>query len=175
MKTYPGDSYRKPMSLVQGCLGCFALGLVLLLGGCLFIEVKERQSLRADLPPQLEPSFIVHVDMCSRLFGGYTYVVRISPDAVEKLGRQGPAWLAQPKSYPIEPGKVAPWQSSEGLKWSGDGPPPGLQCLREWKVGGQRISQHIFRRGGYYRSYHRRQGDYIIPSLGVVVGGFDPR
>ena len=175
MKTYADDSDRKPIPLVQGCLGCFVVGSILLLGSCVFIEVTGRQTLRVELPPQLEPSLFVNVDMCDRIFGGYSYIVHISPDAVDRLGRQGPAWLAQPKDHPIEKGKAAPWQSTQGMKWSYDGPPAGLQCLREWKVGVQHIRDHIYRKGSYFRSYHRRQADYIIPSLGLVVGGFDPR
>ncbi|MCV0383740.1 MAG: hypothetical protein K5799_09820 [Erythrobacter sp.] len=156
-------------------MSSLALGLVLLLGGCLFIEVKERQSLRASLPPQLEPSYIVNVDMCSRTFGGYSYVVSISPDAVDQLGREGTTWLAQVESYPPDGGKAAPWRSTEGMVWDYDGPPAGLLCLRQWNVGDQQIKDHIYRKGSYVRSYHRRQADYIIPSLGIVVGGFDPR
>lgn len=174
MNTHADDSDGRPLSVARGCMGCLVLALLLLLGSCLAIEVRDRQKLRANLPPQLEPSFIVSLNVCSRVFGGYSYVLHISPDAVENLRRRGSGWLAQPKGRPVELDKVTPWRSSVGWLW-GDGPPPGLQCLREWKVGGQRISQHIFRKGGYYRSYHHRQGDYIIPSLGIVVGGFDPR
>lgn len=70
MKVYFDDGERTPFDVARGCMGCFALMLILLLGSCLFIEIKDRQTLRADLPPQLEPSFLVNVDMCSRIFGG---------------------------------------------------------------------------------------------------------
>lgn len=48
-------------------------------------------------------------------------------------------------------------------------------CLRELELGGHRISQRIFRRGGDYRSHHLRQVDYTVLNLGIAVGGFDPR
>lgn len=175
MKVYLDDGEPTPFSLVNGCLVSLAAILVLLLGGCLFVRISEAQSVRADLPPQLEASYFIDIDACSRLFGGYSYIARISPDAARDLGREGQGWLAQPAGYPIDDGKAAPWRSAEGFEWDYDGPPSGLQCLREWEVDGRKIKDHIYRKGSYYRSYHRRQADYVIPSLGVVVGGFDPR
>lgn len=174
MKGYLNDSEPVVLRLVRGCLTSLGLIILLLLGSCAFDRLRGEMSIRADLPPQLEPSLFVDSDICSTLFGGYSYMVRISPDAVRELRRQGPGWLAQPAGS-IDRDKAAPWLPVEGMKWNYESAPRGLQCLDEWMIDGQRIPEHIYRKGGYYRSYHRRQADYVIPSLGVVVGGFDPR
>ena len=174
MKGYLNESEPVGFRLVKGCLTSLGLIILLLLGSCAFDRIHGQLSLRADLPPQLEPSFFVDTDVCDPLFGGYSYVVRISPEAVSALREEGKGWLAQPIGS-IDRDKAAPWRSAQGMKWDYDGPPQGLQCLDEWKIDGQPIREHIYRKGSYYRSYHRRQADYIIPSLGVVVGGFDPR
>lgn len=174
MKGYINETEPVAFTLLKGCMASILLIICLLLGTCAFDRLRGEMAIRAGLPPQLEPSFFVDSDICDPLFGGYSYVVRISPEAVAALRRQGAPWLAQPAGS-IDRDKAAPWLTSEGMRWDYDGPPRGLQCLGEWNIDGQPIREHIYRKGGYNRSYHGRQADYIIPSLGVVVGGFDPR
>jgi hypothetical protein len=175
METYRDDNAPEPGGASRGCLSLFGLIFTLLLSGCLVSEVRDRQMLRSELPPQLEPSFFVHLRRCSRVFGGYSYVVRISPEAAARLERTGPAWLAQADDYAVKQGGLPGWRPMRPVSKSAEFPPPGLQCSGNWQMKGQRIDDELYRQGNYFRSYHPRQGDYIIPSLGVVVGGFDPR
>jgi len=157
---------------VMRWIGFISLIPLLLIVACEGIRFRDREALRPRFPPQVQASSFISFDICSRFFGGYSYVVRISPQAVSNLRQAGQLKSMRPADLQKE---TSIWMSAEDRKWSYDGGPPGLSCLRHMEVDGQRIDQHIFRKGSFYRSEHPRQGDYIVPSLGVMVGGFDPR
>ncbi|WP_073974324.1 hypothetical protein [Erythrobacter donghaensis] len=152
------------------------MGVLLSLGTCQAIRYSEQSAIRARLPAELGNTSFVAFDVCDRLFGGYSYIIAIPPEVSLRVQAQGPEFLEYTHHAPSH-GK-AKWEPTERYAWRRDGSDsglPGLLCLnRRPRYNGERLIDHIFRKGSYI-AHGGRESVIIIPSLNIVIGGFDPR
>lgn len=173
MRTYLDKNEQRALTWTKRCGWWLLVMTMLVTGGCTINALRENFRVRAAIPPALEPSLYVSVQVCDRLMGGHSYMARVSPAALTRLNRDGPGFL----SYGVRDRTFRPpWQRITGMKWDANGAPAGLACLRKWTVDGKPLHKHLFCRDGYMRAGSSlRQADYIVPSLGIIVGGFNPR
>lgn len=134
---------------------------VLSMGSCQLQLVREKQAIRANLPLPYQDGHFVQFDVCDRLFGGGSYIFQLSPKAAQRLRHNAMR-------------NGSPSGSSREL-WSREGPPAGLLCLNIDSAEQKRLRYHANRLGSWSRQTASRTFDYFIPSLGIVVGGSDPR
>lgn len=131
---------------------------VLALGACHLKRASEMETIRASLPLPYREGRFAHYDVCSRFWGGQSYVFELSPNAARELRKVTRSSLSPPSRYSV---------------WSTEGPLE-LMCLdlddAEWK----RLKTHARLPGSYARE-GRRSRDIFIPSLGLIVGGSLPR
>jgi hypothetical protein len=161
----------------RGCLEAVVIAALLLLGTCQVIRYSEQSDIRAHLPAALGTTHFVAFDVCDRMFGGYSYIIAIPPEVSQRVLAEGPDFLKF-SHYAPSAGK-AKWEPTELYAGRGDGTDdsglPGLLCLRKrTHYKGERLIEHIFRKGGYI-ARGGRESVIIIPSLNIVIGGFDPR
>ena len=144
--------------MFKSCLFLILGAAVLALGACHLKRASEMEAIRTSLPLPYREGRFVHYDVCSRFWGGQSYVFELSPDAARELRKET-------RSLPSPP--------SEYGAWGTDGPLE-LMCLNlddaEWK----RLKAHARLPDSYAREgLHSR--DIFIPSLGLIVGGRLPR
>ena len=160
---------------MKGCLVLAILLPLLFFGGCQIVRSTEKSDIVDDLPKQLKVSELNQYDVCSRVFGGYSYIASIPEKVSKRIILEKTSFLAGAKANSEFSVTTTNWIPSETLEWDYDGPPIGLLCLRTWTHDGKKLSQEIFKEGGFYGSFGGRGAVYVVPSLDIVVGGFDPR
>lgn len=145
-----------------GWLTIIVVGAAVLgVGSCQLQRVREKQAIRAKLPLPYQDGHFTRFDVCDRLFGGGSYIFQLSPKAAQHLLHD-----AMRNGSP---------SGSSGELWSREGPPAGLLCLNIDSAEQKRLRYHANRLGSWSRQTASRTFDYFIPTLGIVVGGSDPR
>lgn len=141
-----------------------ALGLV---AACNWNADRKRVAqLRASLPVGLNSGAFLAFDRCDRFIGGISYVFALDREGMRQWRRSGSA-LLDSDDFSWRPVKDAEIVRKQ------DWPPVGLGCLASYKVPGGYLRDHLLRETTYYRQ-SGRSGDYVIPSLGLIVGGVEP-
>ncbi len=160
---------------MKGCLTLAVLFALLIFGGCQIVRYNEKSDIADNLPKQLEVNKLIQYDVCDRVFGGYSYIASIPENVSKRMVSEETPFLAGTKANSEFSLKKTNWIPSDTLQWDYDGPPVGLFCLQSWTFKGKKISQEIYREGGLFGRFGARGAVYVIPSLNIVVGGFDPR
>lgn len=170
---------RDATKVVFGCLGIstlFVVAVALLLMGVLqYLDHRDKAAIAKDLPEKLEIRKIQSLDVCSRVFGGYSFVAEIPASVSQKIKREGLVFFQNAVPSKDIQGDYE-WKSASTL------PPPdefsrtGLSCLSKENKAKYRIFNGFDPVSqSYYVSVHPRGALYVIPRLNVVIGGFDAR
>ena len=161
---------------------CFAIciGFVLLLAlfavaGCQLMRSNEKSKVVADLPAVLEASNIQTLDVCNRLFGGYSFVAEIPNKVSKRIEAEGLQFfegVSPSRRYALKEEKHS-WRIGAGI--NGDGPPRGLLCLENYHLTKNGRRRSVINATSFVGEFSSRGAIYVTPDLGIVVGGFDPR
>ncbi len=166
---------EKRRSWFKGCLLAPLTLVLLCVATCQGVRYSEESRIRERLPVELQGGSFVFYDACDRIFGGYSYAITIAPDVAERIVSQGPDFLEY--THVARPYRKALWEPTqlyEGLAEGKDPGMAGLFCFRQYKFEGEHLIDHIYRDGSYV-TIDGRESLIILPSLGVAIGGFDPR
>jgi hypothetical protein len=136
---------------------CLAVSLMTV-GSCHWIRASEEERFRQSLPPEYREGRFIKYEICDRLFGGTSYIFKLSPRASDRL-------RSAQKSGRIE-------LLGHKAKWNFDGV-RGLMCLRD--TGDYNLPKYFDNSDTYARQTGPRHVDYFIPLEGIIVGGSDPR
>lgn len=170
---------RDATKIVFGCLGIstlFVVAIALLLTGLLqYFDHKDKAAIAKDLPRQFKVVKIQSLDVCSRVFGGYSFVAEIPESVSGKIKREGLAFFQNADPSKDIQGDYE-WKSASALPPRDEFPRIGLLCLNEENGAKYRIFNRFEPVSqSYYVTVHPRGALYVIPRLNVVIGGFDPR
>lgn len=136
---------------------CVAASLALV-GSCHWQRATEQEGFRRSLPPEYRDGQFIKYDVCDRLFGGGSYIFKLSQSASDRLRNDE------------KDCKLA--SLGRKTKWNYDGM-TGLMCLRD--ISDYDLVEYFNNSSAYAHHLGVRHVDYFIPSAGIVVGGVDPR
>ena len=151
-------SGKKTIGSCFATLGSLSLGAVILaLGAFEWHRSTEKGTIRANLPVPYQDGRVVRLDHCDIEVGGYSYIFELSPAAARNLRSATRSGAAR----------------SDGNGAWGDGPLE-FGCLDANEAEMRRIRAHARQPGSYYEQTGHISGRLVIPSLGLIVGGYLP-
>jgi hypothetical protein len=162
--------------IALGCFGITAFFVLLSLGSCQLIRFKDKAAIVADLPDKLRVERLESLDVCSRVFGGYSFVAKLPTSVSQQIKKQGLAFFRDAIPSKDIPGDFK-WNPASAMPRSTDGfSPHGLSCLSTENKKKYRIfDKSEYPSQSYFVRVHPRSALYVIPRLNVVIGGFDTR
>ena len=174
-----GNTMRDVAKVVFGCLGVGLLFIavvgLLILGGSLYLDQKDKAAIANDLPNKLRVVKVQSLDVCSRVFGGYSFVATIPISVSKQIKKQGLVFFRDAAPSKDIQGDYE-WKSGSALPPPDEFAPKGLGCLSEENEKKYRnFDRFEARNQSYFVVLHPRAALYVIPRLNVLIGGFDPR